>query len=429
MKRSKTTAQAHQRVAANPFPIIKRLQDVLPAIQGRHANEFKIKTDQEQQYTVVTYGMPFGKVFDLDETDVMDNYGQVIPKGLMRRELRGLVFNATTGDLMSRPFHKFFNIGERHETQMEYIDMDRPHVVMEKMDGSMIRPIRLPDTGEIRFATKGGITETSQAAEKVMASWNQDKQRRFQDFLETCMNNGLTPIFEYIAPENRIVVEYDHSDLILLAIRNNETGIYLSTDAPLFDAFKEDGFPIVPQFGSVQGTLNDYIAKQRTAQFREGDVLRVDQEFYKIKNDWYLRSHKVKGFIRRDRSILALLLQAKLDDILPSLSEMNQQRVMDYEKAFYSALNEKVALLETIAADLLEQAGTDRKLWVKELLPARGLDQWESSFILRRGPNKSIYDLVMDFVERSIGKPALYDKLAAWLGLQAIVDTATGVDD
>lgn len=56
----------------------------------------------------------------------------------IRRELRGLIFSAKDGTVISRRFHKFFNVGELPETQPEKIDMKVPFVVLEKLDGSMI---------------------------------------------------------------------------------------------------------------------------------------------------------------------------------------------------------------------------------------------------------------------------------------------------
>ena len=130
----------------------------------------------------------------------------------------------------------------------------------------------------------------------------------------------------------------------------------------------------------------------------------------------YCEFHKVKDFIRSYRQILALLLQSKLDDLVPSLSVASQQRVRDYEKTFLAALNEKIVSLETIAVEVLEEAGTDRKRLVVEVLPARGLEPWQRKFILRT--DKSIRDHVMTFAEHSAKKTVNYIRFAGWLGLR-----------
>jgi len=114
------------------FPKIKTIEDVLPAVEDR--KEFVVA---ERDFgTVINYNVQMTDTFNIDEDDLMSNYGRAIPKGIMRRECRGLIFGLD-GKIMSRPFHKFFNIGEREETQFAAIDMSRDHVVMEKMDGCL----------------------------------------------------------------------------------------------------------------------------------------------------------------------------------------------------------------------------------------------------------------------------------------------------
>lgn len=68
----------------------------------------------------------------------------------MRRELRGLVFDSTSGQVISRSMHKFFNINEREESSAEYIQRlisQNPAMqvtVMEKLDGSLTTAILVP---------------------------------------------------------------------------------------------------------------------------------------------------------------------------------------------------------------------------------------------------------------------------------------------
>lgn len=215
------------------FPIIKTIADVLPAIEGR--DEFIVA--ERESFKVVNYNVGFEDTFTIDENDLMENHGTMIPKGIMRRECRGLIFYPD-GKIMSRPFHKFFNVGERKETQLQNIDMSRPHVIMEKMDGSMIRPMIV--NGVFRLGTKMGVTDTSVAAEQIMTKGQ-------QDWMEIMMKQYVTPLFEFVSPENRIVIKYDNAELVLLAMRENITGEYLDVE-PLRG---NDFFNVVPTYGSM----------------------------------------------------------------------------------------------------------------------------------------------------------------------------------
>ena len=110
------------------FPKIQTIQDVLPHIQGR--DEFVVA--ERDSYTVINYIVSMSDTFEMSGPNDLT--------GAIRRECRGLIFDKA-GVLISRPFHKFFNVNEREETQMNVIDLGQPHVIMEKMDGSMIRPL------------------------------------------------------------------------------------------------------------------------------------------------------------------------------------------------------------------------------------------------------------------------------------------------
>ncbi|NJN36948.1 MAG: hypothetical protein HC794_07680 [Nitrospiraceae bacterium] len=308
----------------------------------------------------------------------MENYGRMIPKGLMRRECRGLIFGSD-GLLMSRPFHKFFNLGEREETQLHNIDFNRPHTIFEKMDGSMIRPIWIWADQRLRLATKMGVTDTSLAAERIATPAQ-------MAWMMTLFRQGVTPLFEFISPENRIVIEYDRTELVLLAMRVNRTGEYLDVREMEGNEF----FSVVPNYGSVDGNISDYIARQRGRSGREGDIIAFGNERYKFKNDWYVRVHKIKDQIRTDRHILALLLAGQLDDVMSHLDERDRARVESYELRFHTAFRTKLAEMENKAEAAILQAGGDRKTLATVVLPNSDIPRDEWGFMFNAANGRSM---------------------------------------
>lgn len=381
------------------FPRIETINDVLPAIEGR--DEFVVA--DKGDYIVINYNVGFSDTFDIDENDMMANHGRAIAKGEMRRECRGLIFYPS-GRLMSRPFHKFFNIGEREETQVRNIDLSKPHVIMEKMDGSMIRPLNI--NGRLRLGTKMGVTDTSEEAEKIATA------DQF-DWMGIMMQQGVTPLFEFVSPKNRIVVEYDKAELVLLAMRCNKTGEYI----PIEDMRSNDFFPVVTVYGSIDDSLEDYIARQRDKEGREGDIIAVGNMRYKIKNDWYVRIHKVKDKIRTDRHILALLLENELDDVYAHLDENDYNRVKQYEIDFHEAYQQTLAFLENAAQMAITGAGGDRKRLATEVLPKSALDNVCWRFVFGYADGKDMNDMLMQHVKSKIGNTVKYNELAAFLGL------------
>lgn len=200
------------------FPIIKHIDDVRHAIAAR--DEFVIAERPEFGYSVVNYNVAFHDTFDIDYSDVVDNYGRAIPKGIIRRECRGLMFDMD-GGLISRPAHKFFNIDEKPETSISKIEISKPHLILDKLDGSFIRPFRTKD-GVFRVGTKMGETDTAALAKPFFEMEN------YRTFAEWCLDRHLTPVFEFMSRKQRIVIDYGDIDkLVLLFVRDNQSGRYI----------------------------------------------------------------------------------------------------------------------------------------------------------------------------------------------------------
>lgn len=101
---------------------------------------------------------------------------------------RGLILNRYTGEVIAKPWPKFFNLSE-HETIP-----NGPAFVREKMDGSLGIVFHYDDKWHI--ATRGSFTsEQALKAQQWIAG---------RDFPK-----GYTHLFEIIYPKNRIVVDYD----------------------------------------------------------------------------------------------------------------------------------------------------------------------------------------------------------------------------
>lgn len=371
------------------FPKIEVLDDVLPHIVGR--DEFIVA---EREFgTVVNYVVSMQNTFDMTGTDDLG--------GAIRRECRGIIFDLE-GKIMSRPFHKFFNANEREETNMFNVDLSQDHVIMEKLDGSMIRPIWLD--GKLRLATKMGITDVAVQAEKCMT----DVQ---YEWMYTCLAAGKTPLFEYVGPENKIVLEYSESKLILTALRDNITGEYEKLD----ENFPED---MAKVYGKVSGSLEEYIARARKQEGREGDIIRfATGHMLKIKNDWYVRIHKVKDKIRTERHILDLIINENLDDILPILDEGDQNTILDYEKRFDHGLETVLDRLYGLILIAKTVYGGDKKRVALEFVPNL-LHKQDARFIFKSLDEEiDLRKMVIDHVKTSTSNTAKYEALEKWMGL------------
>lgn len=208
------------------FPYITNISDVLPAIEGR--DEFVVA--EKEGYTVINYNVMMADTFPnvLEEVPVKNWDGsngmswRFDPYAAIRCECRGIIFDSKTGDIIRRPFHKFFNVNEREETQDHVVDLSRPHVILEKLDGSMIAVFA--HEGKLIWGTKMVAQDFHELVEQFVKESDID----YEGFCWELINSGHTPIFEWMHPQKRIVIDYGKEPtLTLTAIRNIVTGAYV----------------------------------------------------------------------------------------------------------------------------------------------------------------------------------------------------------
>ncbi len=207
---------------------ITNINQLLPLIEGKA--EFVVI--DKGDYTVIDYVYQDKDTFD--NPDLM--------------ECRGIKFDKD-GLILARPFRKFFNYGE----QGSGLPIHRSHVITEKVDGSMIHPVYL--NGKIYLHTRKGHTDVAKKAERHVLS---SPDIEYQKFCSHMMTSGWTPIFEYIGPDNRIVLRYDDPSLVLLACRHIVEGNILSRDS-LVDVAESYNVPMVqpPSYMTEDTEIDD----------------------------------------------------------------------------------------------------------------------------------------------------------------------------
>ena len=391
------------------FPHIAHIDDVLPAIKD--SPEFIVA--EKNGYKVVNYvvathdtfpdvatvGLTNGDVTHRDIYEALADFHAAI-----RRECRGLVFDLD-GKLINRRYHKFFNVNERDETAIHAIDWSRPHVILEKLDGSMVSPCYV--NGHLRWMTKMGITDTSMEAEAFVAS-----RPEYAELAEYYLNAGYTPVFEWCSNKNRIVLDYPVDRLVLTAVRENVSGNYLLQDA-LERLGRRYGIEVVKAYDVSRSKNGQYIVDLvRKAEDFEGVVVRFDDgHMVKIKSDWYVRIHKVKSLLGQERDVVALILNNELDDMLPILPKEDVERVEKFKEKLIEGINKSaMSLSNVIHASVWKM---DRKTFALERAPKmnpvlRGLvfQFWDKEC------NEHLtYQAIVDMIKKSCGSNASYAKV------------------
>lgn len=285
------------------------------------------------------------------------------------RECRGIVFDKQIGTVVGRPLHKFFNLNEREESRADRIRWFDVVRVMDKRDGSMIHTVAL-DSGEMKLKSKKSFeSDVAIAAQRLY-----DSKQNYVDFGRFLNGENLTAIFEYTAPDARIVLFYPEPELKLLHVRNNGTGRYMTPDElkwchqsfgiPLVDEVDEF-FELVPSPPGMetQGgppciwefNVNKMLEVAKTREGVEGWIVQFsDGNMVKVKTEWYLKRHRAMTFLR-ERDIAQLVLDEGLDDL----------------KSLLVGEGVDISHILKIEADVVGQLGHVRH-WVEEVIAKDG---------------------------------------------------------
>lgn len=270
---------------------------------------------------------------------------------------RGLIVD-DVGEIIARPFPKFFNHDQKESKT--YRENEKV-VVTDKMDGSLGILYRNPD-GFCAIATRGSFTSDQAIhATKIL----------YEKYSDAWFRESETWLFEIIYPENRIVVDYDGmDDLVLLGAVDKEQGlIYTSND------FDEDDWsgPKAEQFefASFSEALS---APPRPG--REGLVVHFQETdtMVKIKQEDYLRLHRIVTGLNEHVIWEHIQKRWMVHDLIGDLPDEFHQWVIEVSERMFDVYcemeNEVLDRFDALnEAGLVEEERKEFALAVKDLAP------------------------------------------------------------
>lgn len=382
------------------FPEITGLKQIEEAIKGR--SEFVV-ADRDWGFAV-DY-----------KVNLIDTFKATGMTGLLRRECRGIKFD-NNGDLLARPFHKFFNLGEREETLPANVDFNQTFTILDKLDGSMIHPMIVD--GQIIYCTKMGPTPV---AEPVQEFADNHMAIRYNDFCWAMLNYGYTPIFEWCSPQQRIVVDHKEDNLILTAIRNTRYGEYMDyrdikIQADMFD------IPVVDVFGDTIDEIDAFA--ERVANMEadskecrsEGCIVFFEGgQMLKLKSLKYLRIHKVQELLKFEKSVWKEVIDQKLDDDVGFLPEDDRVWLLEFQDAFWHRVDEVAEELEWKVIEFNDnhnKNGSQKKFAVNFVNnPDYGFKQSEKGVLFAINTGRDAKEEVLKIIGTSLGSQPNLDAM------------------
>ena len=316
-------------------------------------------------------------------------------------EMRGLtfIFNED-GSLFKRYLllHKFFNLNQVPESQYSLVAGLGIRSIYNKEDGSVASFIRLPN-GSVLGKSKMSFESDQAAGMNRLYKSNADLKR----FVDWSLDNDYVAVFEYVAPNNRIVLRYFDEELILLRLRDNKTGEYL--DLSKFS--KEIGsLKVAP---SDVATLDELVELAQSVEDKEGWIVEFSNGlFIKIKTAWYCERHGLlTNDLYREHVLVRYVLDEKIDDVLGQVPEEEVEAHARIEKIIAvvkHAVSEKVKDINNsyelfLEGDVKDLTGDLRLQLMRKTFALKYRKERNFRYVmsLSKG-NADVYDLAKDWV-------------------------------
>ena len=258
----------------------------------------------------------------------------------IERECRGITFD-DYGKCICRPFHKFFNVGEREDTLPENIQWDKVNHILNKIDGSLLCPVDID--GQIFWKTKKSFY--SDVAIKIQNEWNKRHEfwDKYNSFIWKHGSPNCTMMFEYISPDNRIVIDYKTEELVYLCQRDIESGKYFDFNSDLCLTYYTFNGAL-----SLEANFKNMIENIKEYKDVEGYVFYTsDDQAYKVKTQWYLDRHHLLSSLSY-REIFKMIAEEKIDDIISELRLNGYNKQVKIIESLIDVYNERTETIYNI---------------------------------------------------------------------------------
>lgn len=277
-------------------------------------------------------------------------------------ESRGIMFELDKDNnpvrIVARPMEKFFNFEENPLTMD--LDLNTIDFIMAKEDGSLISTYE--ENGVLFTKSKTSIY-SSQAIESKQFLLNINNKDLYDRCLELA-KAGFTCNFEYVSPQNRIVLDYPEKYMFLLNVRDNETGEYVDVNELQKDPILRR-YLIDVVYPNPEVDYNEFVQEVRSIENIEGYIFQLQNGMkFKLKTEWYSALHRMKDTLNNNEMLFYVVVGSGSDDLKSLYSdEASKNKIEAFEKVFLDYLRES----SKYVFELKDQySGYDRKTYAVE---------------------------------------------------------------
>lgn len=257
--------------------------------------------------------------------------------------MRGLTFvHEESGPVRYLALRKFFNINQTIGSMYSDVANKTIRSITAKEDGSMISFIKV--NGKLIPKTKQSFDN-----EQIdLVNSYLEKNPELAEKISCEIDAGIMNIYELVSPLNKIVLDYDHTELILLQTRSNDTGLYYGTPPER---------NLMSKFHTIR-QIEEFL---EDSEGIEGFVVTFDDGLQiKMKSHWYFTMHKlVTENLTHENYIIEAVLREIIDDGISMLVPTNPLRI--YVEELATRLSAYFSHQVKMVAEALKDFNGDRK--------------------------------------------------------------------
>lgn len=265
------------------------------------------------------------------------NYG-IGARNQYNRLARGIIIHQPTGKIVSFPFVRFYNFGEKEADTVDFANSE----VMEKLDGTFVG-VFFPDNVTPHWQTRKMVS--THDCDFEMKSFYGDNFKLMSLIGEFVNNlnwnligdkNEHTYMFEFIHKHTKVITnyEFDQYGLYLIGCRNilthvEKTENELDAFAKLIGANRPRRWDAVDSHAEIVSLFESFPKDFEGFVIRE----RKSTNRVKVKSEDYVKVHHLLTKISYKKLIL-LWIEGEAEEIIAYFPEA-AAKVAKIEKAFY----------------------------------------------------------------------------------------------
>lgn len=182
---------------------------------------------------------------------------------------------------------------------------------------------------------------------------------------------------------------------------------------------KQFGIPVVDAYhGRVDNVLT-FLSFVKGLKNLEGFVITFENGHRaKCKADEYVQLHRARDAMSFEKDVWAIILDEKIDDLLPILNQDDQARLAEFTSELNSAILTKAADLKQNVDEWIQNNGADQKKFAVEFVnaPNSKFSSSERGLVFKIKAGKNPVEVVREYVRSQCSTSSTIEGVRSLVG-------------